>query len=547
MRGNLFRQVGLSRLFYRRYWLSVVAIGLLASCALYLYGVPYGVDLPHHYRLAQGFYEAIRGGDFYPSWLASTNGGYGDPSVRFYPPALYYILSLFRLLTGDWYVASLLTFSLLTVLGGVGMYLWACALTARKYAVLVAVLYLLSPFHANELYQAGMYAQYACASVLPFVFAFTERLIARGRWRDAGGLGLSYGLLILTHLPLAVLGSVALGVYALIRLAQSFRRRSLIQLLVGAVSGLAVSCCYWLPVLLELKWKSPSGSDQDKWFDYQNNFIFHSSPNETGDYWLPIITAVTFLLAVPAVILFVRRGRQALAPALVALLTFLMGTSLSKPVWDAFKPLQEVQFPWRWLTITSACLSILCTLSLPELAQMWRTRLRPLALALTGLTLIALSFTVLQLIRTATFQDRTAFNQLVAALPASETNRDFLPIWVAGKPLKMEQPVEAAGRAVHLNEWSPARREFQLEAGATTEARLRIFYYPHWKATAGGQPLPTSPASDGALLVTVPPTATTVRVEFVEPPSTSLAGALSLLGLAASVLMIAVGFRQRDG
>jgi len=104
----------MSRLIYQRYWLQVIAIGLIGSIALYLYGVPYGVDLPHHYRLAQGFFESIKGGDLYLSWLSSTNDGYGDPSVRFYPPALYYILSVFRLITGDWYIASLLALSLLT-------------------------------------------------------------------------------------------------------------------------------------------------------------------------------------------------------------------------------------------------------------------------------------------------------------------------------------------------------------------------------------------------------------------------------------------------
>jgi len=358
--------------------------------------VPYGVDLPHHYRLAQGFFESIKGGDLYPSWLSSTNDGYGDPSVRFYPPALYYILSVFRLITGDWYIASLLTLSLLTTIGGLGMYLWASSLTDQSYAVLAALLYMLSPFHANEMYQAGLYPQYACASVLPFVFAFTERIIANRRWRDAGGLGISYGMLILFHLPLALLGSVAVGVYALVRLAQSFSRRSLFQLFAGVLSGLTFSSCYWLPMLLELKWKSPSGSGQDKWFDYKNNFVFHPSPNEMGDYWIPILTIATFLMALPAVVLIVRRNRQALAPALVALITFLMATSLSKPVWDAFPALQETQFPWRWLTLTSAALSILVVISLPELTQVWRTRLRPLSFALLGMTLVALSFTVLQ-------------------------------------------------------------------------------------------------------------------------------------------------------
>src|ERR1043166_4640354 len=105
--NNLVKKVDYLVLVYQRYWLQVIAIGLIGSLALYLKGIPYGVDLPHHYRLAQGFFESIKGGDFYPSWLSFTNGGYGDPSVRFYPPALYYILSFCRLLTGDWYLATL--------------------------------------------------------------------------------------------------------------------------------------------------------------------------------------------------------------------------------------------------------------------------------------------------------------------------------------------------------------------------------------------------------------------------------------------------------
>jgi uncharacterized membrane protein YfhO len=432
------------------------------------------------------------------------------------------------------------------VIGCFGVYLWASTLTDQSYAVLAALIYMLSPFHANEMYQAGMYPQYACASVLPFVFAFTERIIARGRWRDAGGLSLSYGLLILFNLPFALLSSIAVSVYALVRLAQTFSRRSVYQILAGVLIGLAFSCCYWLPMLLELKWKSPSGSGQDKWFDYRNNFIFHRSPNEMGDYWIPIILTTTFLMAVPAVVLFVRRNRLALAPAVVALLTFLMATSLSKPIWDALPILQETQFPWRWLTITSLCISILVALSLPELAQMWHTRLRPLSIALLGIALIALSFTVLQVIRGATFRNQSNFDQMVASLQGSETNKDFLPVWVSGKPREMDQPVEAAGREVHVTEWSAKRREFKIDAGASTEVRLRTFYYPYWKATADGKQLTTRPADDGALLVNIPDTATTVKVDFVEPTSTYVAGALSVLGMLAIALLLADRFQHRS-
>lgn len=524
---------------YRRHWLYVVGICLLISLPIFLYGIPNGVDLPHHYRLALGFYDSIVNGDLYPSWLSSTNDGYGDPSVRFYPPGLYFLLSFFRLITRDWFVASQLTLSLLTVIGGLGMYLWARALTRPYYVVAASVLYLLSPFHANEMYQSGMLAQYACASVLPFVFAFTERVIVRERWRDVGWLGLSYGLLILLHLPLALLGSIAVGIYALIRLLQSIDKRSAYQLIAGALFGLALSCFYWLPMLLELKWKSPSGGDQGAWFNYQNNFIFRTSPNEMGNWWLPYLTIFTLLMALPAIVLFARRKRRALAPAIIALFTFLMATPLSKPIWDALPSLQETQFPWRWITITSTCLSLLVSISLPYLVPMWSTRLRPLTFAFFGISLIAVSFTLMQVIKGARFQNRADFNRMVASLQGSETNRDFLPLWVEGKPQAMDQPVEDSGRDVQVIDWSGNQRTFQVEAENQTEVRLKTFYYPHWKATADGERLATNPAEDGALLISVPPGAATIKVEFVEPASSYMAGAVSFIGLL--VITLALG------
>src|SRR5262245_60525221 len=90
-------------------YLIVLAIGVVACLPLYLYGLQLFGDLNHHYRTALGFYESILSGNYYPSWHPSTNGGYGDLSVRFYPPVLYFMLCAFRLITRDWFLAGLLT------------------------------------------------------------------------------------------------------------------------------------------------------------------------------------------------------------------------------------------------------------------------------------------------------------------------------------------------------------------------------------------------------------------------------------------------------
>jgi uncharacterized membrane protein len=523
--------------FLTRDWPLVIAIGLVACLPLYLYGVPYGLDLTHHFRTAQGFYESILHGNYYPSWHPSTNGGYGDVSVRFYPPALYFVLCGIRLITRDWFLASLFTSMLLTTVGALGMYIWARCFTTHHYALAAGLVYLLSPFHANEMYQAGMYGQYAAGNLLPFVFAFVERIIRGGSRRNVAALGLSYGLLVLFHVPLAVIGSIAVGVYALIRVLQCAHLASVYRLTAGVLLGAALSCFYWLPVLKELKWKYPSGAGQGAWFDYRNNFLFQLSPSPMSNFLLPLLTAATIVLAIPAIVLILRRRTEALAPAVVAVGSFLMATSFSKPIWDLSSTLQEIQFPWRWMTITSACVSLLITLTLPDLVSMWQSRLRPLALALIGLVIIGTGFTIFQLIRGAVLFKQADFNAQVESLEGSTTNPDFLPVWAQGPPQTMSSPVEVGSRQVTVNDWSAEHKVFTITPGAQSEARLKVYYYPYWIAKANGTQLTTRPAADGALLVSVPGEQTTVDVKFTEPSSTYVAAAVSIIAFVIIVFV----------
>lgn len=515
----------------------VTALALITSLPLYLFGLPEGLDQHHHYRVALGFYESIRGGNFYPSWLPSTTYGYGDVSVRFYPPVLYYVLSLCRFITGDWYFASLVAFTLLTLAGALGIYLWARELTTSRYAVIAAVAYTLTPFHNNELYSAGQYGQYIAGSVLPFIFLSVERIIRGSSWRAATGLGLSLALLILSHVPLTVMGTMAISVYILVRFTKSFSLASLYRLGAGALLGIAMSCFYWLPVMRELRWKYPSGMGQGEWFDYRNQFLFQMHSNEVSTFSLPLLTGAMALMAAPAVLLICKKTQNSLAPAAVAVMSFIMTTSLSKPLWDALPPLQETQFPWRWLAVTSVCLPVLTAMGMPEVVSLWRTRRRPVALVLFGAVVIGLSFTVLQVIGGATPQDYVTFSRRLNKLPVSKANIDFLPIWATDPP-PMKTPAEVNNRSVSIVEWSAEKRVIWVAAGQEEDVRLRTFYYPYWTATAEGRRLPTRHAKDGALLVTVPSQTTTVTIQFAEPASTFIAGAVSILGLAAGALLL---------
>src|SRR6266576_6773704 len=196
----------------------VIVAGLAVIVPMILWGIPSALDLSNHFRFALPFYDGLRSGHLYPGWLAESNHGFGDPSFRFYPPALYYLLSAARALSGNWYAATVATFGALSMLGAFGMYLWAREYTTSATAMWAGVFFAFAPYHVNQLYQALLLAEFAGTAVLPFVFLFTERVCRHRRGRDVAGLAGAYGLLVLTHLPLTVVASIALTLFALLRI-----------------------------------------------------------------------------------------------------------------------------------------------------------------------------------------------------------------------------------------------------------------------------------------------------------------------------------------
>ena len=504
------------------------------------WGMPSANDLSNHFRFALPFYDALQTGRLYPGWLAETNNGLGDPSFRFYPPALYYLLALGRALAGNWYVATVIAFAIVSVTGAFGMYLWARQFTTSQNAMWAGILYSVAPYHLNQLFQALLLAEFAAAAVLPFVFLFAEKVCRLRRPKDVAGLAAAYAMLVLTHLPLAAIGSIALAIYALWRIDRKAIWRTLTALGISVVLGLAVSACYWVTMIFELQWIHGNDLDPEPGINYRDNFVLSTfSPDFVNVWWMNILLLFTVAMFWPAFALAIRAARKQIAnvhgnivPALAALLcmALFLATPLSRPFWNVFGPLQETQFPWRWFAILSLAGSMLLALAIPFWTRLMMTRKRSWAIFALGTVAISLAFSVSHIIREARWLSATEFEQTVGNLRDSQSIKFWLPAWAHEALPKMNAPVEAGNRSIKIDRWAPEDRVFQVSAGEPTEARIRTFFYPHWTATSAGRVLATRPDKDGILLVSVPQDAASVRLVFREPSRTRLAGATSIAG-----------------
>ena len=527
----------------RRNWKPLLVITLFAMAALapaMLWGVPASRDLQHHFRLALAFKESLSQYHFYPGWLAEANNGYGDVSLRFYPPGLGFLLAGVRTLIESWYATAFIVFTLLTLIGGIGVYLWANNFYDSRIAMWAGVIYIFMPYRINELYQSSLLAEYASAAVLPFTFAFTEKLCREGGRRNVAGLAASYALLVLTNLPMTIIGSYALAAYLILRIDRK-RLWPTAASFAGAIAlGLAASACFWVTVVAELSWLRP---DNESAFS-RVNFIFASFRPHQGDtniWYGNLAVLATLAMTLPAVILFRRdEGKPKVefrSLAIFAGFSFLMSTIISLPLWEILPKLKDVQLPWRWLAVSSAACAVLAAASIPQWKEIAQSKRRPLALLAAGCVFASLAFTS-HPIREAKYISGAKLEQVVTATQGLPSIGPWYPKWVAERFEVLPQQVAAPDRTVSVSRWDAEHREFQVSAGAATEARVHTFYYPLWIASAGGRPLSTRPDQDGSLLVSLPAEAVTVDLSFHEPLRSKISMIITLLGTVMILLLV---------
>ena len=535
---------------------SILTASILVCLPVLLYGVPSGNDLPQHYQFAQTVFDNLKSSDYYAGWTSSTNGGYGDVGLRFYPPLAYYVLAGFRGIAGNWGLASFLTFTFWFFVGGTGVYFLSREWFSENASLFGALVYMIMPYHVNEIYNAFTYAEFAASSILPFCFLFVTRVVRGGRSADVILLAASYALLILTHLPVAVITSIALLVYAVVSLEKTDRLRAIARLGVSVVVGLCASSFYWLRMVTELDFVNHTASQfTDSAYDFRSNFVLsflYSSVNdESRSLWFcDLMLLASALFLIPGSIIFLKKAdsslRRQLTPIFVILiLGIFMATPLSIPVWEHFATLQRIQFPWRWLCLVSlagAAISAAGVSSLTSISDHYR---RPVLLIVAGLSIAAGTFTAAQIIRPARYIPQTEFSVLMSRIATNESFECWMPVWANKKALAVREKVTGIDRQAAIEAWRPTERAVSFEAGNEQTARFATFWYPRWRAEVNGSPVELSRDENGAILIPIPAEKAVVKLWFQETPAFYISSWASGAAWIVILLVLGLGWLRR--
>lgn len=506
---------------------------VIAACAvtlpIFVFGIPSGNDLPEHYRFANAFKDSIANGDLIPSWSFAVNHGFGDVGVRFYPPLTYYLLASAEFFTGSWYYGSKLVFLLLFFLGGLGIYLWTREYFDRVSSLTAGIAYMALPYHVNQLFNAFLFAEFVAAAIVPFAFYSAARLAREPGTITTIYFGLSVAVIVLTHIPTTIISVIGLAVYVSVLLVIGKNRRAMIGYVAGLFIVLFLTSFYWIRVVSEIAYVKHAGqSFGSADFDFRNNFLLSYFLNEGPEYWDrslwfgDAMLSLTLMVAASGFYLTNRNRNDSirsiiLPPFLVLCVAVFFATPLSYPVWANLPGVSAIQFPFRWVSLATIATAFMVAAGFRPTLDLLRSAHRPIGMIAAGSLVLAVAFSIFQVMRPARYSEKAVFETQVSSFRTRESCECWWPIWAKKEAFENKVPFSSMDRKLINMTGTPSDRTYSISDGPAGPARFALFYYPYWRASIEGVDRKIHPAADGTIEIQLPENALDVRLYFQEP------------------------------
>jgi hypothetical protein len=505
-------------------------------------------DLTNHYFYMDQFQECVRSGVVYPRWFADANNSYGIAVMNFYPPGFYYVTTLANAVFNNWNTTLFVLMALMMAAAGWAMYVLARTFLSRPASVGAALVYMLLPYHLLDLYWRGALPEIFGFVFMPLIFYFAYRAGSQGTLRHMAGLGLMYGLHLLTHFPVGIMFSYALAFYAVAWALGAKDWRIIPRIAIGMSIGLAISAIYWLPAALEMKLV----------FEYtQEVYPYHLSyiqPIPNPDPFNQNIYSALKLNALLVIIvgLIYRRSRRpgdvaadAIGDAttkarrlqvglwlMVGGASLFMTTAFSYDIGRWLPKLELTVPPFRWLAIGTMFGALLVGAGIERLRHSEGFSRRTLwGLRATFGLIVALNLWV-------SFSDviggalkNPGFTPVHNYVESSMTPRDAThPEHLPDTALVV---IEPPGGTSNIVTWMPQRREIRVQVEQPSRVRLKTYNFPGWTARVDGTRVPLANDDDGIQVIDVPAGIHTLEVRFQNTTPRWVGTFMTLFGFLA--------------
>jgi hypothetical protein len=195
------------------------------------------------------------------------------------------------------------------------------------------------------------------------------------------------------------------------------------------------------------------------------------------------------------------------------------------------------------MSVLSMFSVVLFSLSIRYLMPRRRIAQRLVVYPAIALILAILIFDLTQIVIPSAPIPRAEFTQIEQKIYTEQIWKGWWPTWARDKAFDRSEKVIAGGRNVEIADWVLESKEFVVQPGDAINVRVKILYYPHWKATVNDRVTEIGMDENGAITIPVSSEASKVSLHFVEPFSNGLAHVVSLVTwlLPVGLLLVVYG------
>ncbi len=553
----------------------LILIVILASLPLFADFLYKGHDMDFHLARIIAVSHEISYGQFPVRMLTDMLEGYSYPTSTFYcdffmyPFALMYLLGVPLRMCWQTYILAV---NIVTAL--ISYLCFKRMSEDRDIGLVGAAVYCLSAYRIVDLFLRSAMGEFTAMAFIP--------LIALGIWvmyyeddsdkRDGWiYLGLGMTSLALCHLLSLEMISLFLVFFCLLEYKKTFTAGCLIQIGKAALMTLLLSCWFIIPMLLSMHSIDLSMFSHQYFIQFNGAYpsqVFNPFMRGTGysttatPMEMPISIGGGIVAAFALLFFLMIRGtgngrRQKI---LLSLITISLAFSLYSFPWDSIAGTTEgrldalsrlarmVQFPWRFLEITTILLAVAAVCCLACLKSHGQIGLvcRWAALLLLG-TVISIGAFYDPFINEADWTRAADESYIEYAIGGEE----YLPA-EAGLSLNLKYDIETTEGTAEVSDYESINGERRLSVknpGEGSKILIPLFAYPGFSAQdeATGTEIAMSMGDRGRAELTVPAGYTgTVRVFYKEPALWRVFEAVSLISLIVYMLLFVRRMKGSD-
>jgi len=358
---------------------------------------------------------------------------------------------------------------------------------------------------------------------MPLALYFLSQILEGGFALAGAGLAVSYALLILSHLMIALIFTPVLLAAVFFLPSQHGGWQALKAASPWLLLGMGLSSAYWLPALAHATNVSQKRLDAlDPRYRYDGHFAFawRAWAGHSGNdlflwktSWVGASTLAAaicgFLLTGKASALRTRRIFWLVA----TLASFAMMLPFSNFLWKIIPVLPMIQFPWRFSSVLAVAAAPLLAMAADIVMESWPKSYRIGRVAgfagIAAITLVWAATDFKGMVSTPRFTPDMSLKFGDTLLLAWAKWSDF-PYLTPRGFAELSQRAAVGGRwqgSVSVRAWQPRDIEFTSDIQGGEWLTVRRLYYPGWIARTGeGRDLHVEPApGTGLIAVEAPP------------------------------------------